>query len=238
MHAGMGDKAMMDVPGGEPMDSMDNTAKRTSRAGEASDDVLGEISAAGIGSSSSSESDCEGRLWYKAAELSDSDNASPQSSSDSEPSGEETTWDPYLEARAESAIPTGAPSGEEEQLAEPNGLSRKRRRHGSNEPRDWDLLDISFMPPDKLEGEMAKQGDHVLAVKAQGLWLWKIQFATMPTEERQKLEGDLTEELQGRSMAECIKIFRRNLQEYEAELFHTFLLDLLRKRLLLSTSTA
>ena len=56
-------------------------------------------------------------------------------------------------------------------------------------------------------------------------------FAAGPVgiEERHKLAMDLIEKLQGRSMAECAKIFRHVLQEREAELFHKLLLDVLQK---------
>ena len=42
----------------------------------------------------------------------------------------------------------------------------------------------------------------------------------------QKLEADLYEELQGRSMAECVKFFTRVLQKFEKELFHAFILEI------------
>ena len=225
---------MYDFPGAQQLPISRNTPVSLSTGAAAAtvgDDettgLLHAAEAAGIGSDTSSDEEAATRRWYRSVE---------QSSSDCERSCAEANWDPYLESCEETANPTGVPSGGAKQSAGSDGSSQKRRKQGNTELSDLDLLDITFMQPDQLAGALANQGDHVMAIKVQGLWLWKIQFATMPTEERPKLEADLYEELQGRSMAECVKFFRRVLQEFEKELFHAFILEILQKRLPVSSS--
>ena len=62
------------------------------------------------------------------------------------------------------------------------------------------MLDISFTEADKLADAVAATGDHMEAIADHGVWLWKIQYATMLPDERNPQEKDLREELQGRSL--------------------------------------
>ena len=221
MHAGMGDTAI-DLPGGEPRDPRDNTAKRVSRAGEAPDAVLGWQSAAGIGSTSSSESDGEGRLWYMAAELSDSREDSP--------AGPSTPWDPYLESETRDTGSVG--TREEATTGSPNRPAppSKRRRDQGATPQDWDVLDISFTEAHKLADALAASAEYTEDITSHGIYLWKIQHATMLPDERNTLEQDLKEELQGRHLAERIIAIRRVLHEFELDLFHTHLQGILQNK--------
>ena len=213
------------MPSHIPVDLSDGPAEGQAADDDSTMQPLVE-SAAGVGSMSSSDDDTACRMWYKSVDRSGSDGESSDR--------EDAEWDPYQEFQ-EAAEPSREPLQEEVQRPEPTGSSKKRRKIKRTEPGDWDWLDISFKQPETLADALVGAKVHVVEVKAHGLWLWKVQFATMLTEERHKLEMDIHEQVQGRNMAECIRIFRRVLQESEAEKFRKFLCNFLQKQM--STSS-